>query len=71
MISVNKERYLIENYKKEVAFVSAHNGDVDEGVAMDMIKHEFYAYKGVFGRKHKYVMPEDFDWAAFEKDYNK
>ena len=68
---MTKERYLINNYKGAVAYVSAHNGDVDEGVAMDMIKHEYYAKRGLYGRTHKYEMPEGFDFDAFEKDLNK
>jgi len=67
---MTKERELIGLYKKEVAYVSAHNGDVDEGVAMDMIKHEYYAHKGLFGRTHKYEMPA-INWDEFEKDLNR
>ena len=68
---MTKSQEMISLYKGVIAYVSAHNGGVDEGVAYDMIMHEMYAKKGLFGRTHKYEIPAGFDWDAWEKDLNK
>lgn len=72
---MTKEQKLINLYKDACAYVSEHNKDgdwqPDLGVAMDMIKHEYYAYKGLFGRTHKYNMPEGFNFDEFGKDLEK
>jgi len=66
-----KSQEMINLYKGVIAYVSEHNGVVDEGVAYDMLMHEYYAYKGLFGRTHKYEIPQGFDWESFEKDLQK
>lgn len=69
----NKE--LMTKYHNVLASISeaskdeAKNWQADLGVSLDMLKHEYYAHKGMHGRTHQYEgVPSDFDWDAFGAD---
>lgn len=68
-----KTKDLIAKYEDVLAKISyaniEGNWQPDMGVALDMLKHECYARHNMFGRTHQYKgVPEDFNWAEFEKD---
>lgn len=70
-----KTKQLMIKYKDVLASISEANKDdsknwqPDLGVALDMLKHELYAYKGIFGRTHQYEgIPKDFDFDEFSHD---
>lgn len=70
-----KNKQLIEKYHDVLANISEANKDdaknwqPDLGVALDMLKHELYARRGLFGRTHQYEgVPEDFNWDEFAHD---
>ena len=63
-----KEKELIAKYHDVVSAVSKAN-ECDSGVAISMIKHEFYAKMHINGRTHKYAgIPEGFNYTQFAKD---
>lgn len=70
-----KTKQLMIKYKDVLASISEANKDdsknwqPDLGVALDMLKHELYSYKGIFGRTHQYEgIPQDFDFDEFSHD---